>query len=391
MTKYLKKEIILIALAYIVLAASVGVFFPFNALYLSGTLNFTNAQISFVDGFGQLAAMLFLPIAGIISDRTGRPGLTFIFLMIFSGILLLFYARLNSFVYVALVYIGYLMLRRGIFPILDALTLNICEHYQLNFGIFRSIYSGCFMLFAIGMGFIFKNQSVVDNSFIYISIIFNLVVTVIAIFLPRFKVEPTKKANFKVDLKELIKNKNFLLFSCAIALAMATVSIVSMYNPTIIHELGGKVESIGLATIMQMGSEVIFALFALKLAKKYGHLKIIVIAMIVLIARWLINAAFFEFSYYYYLIWIEGFTTIFILIVGMDYVKTIVLPQLIATSITIYTSITLLFYAILVNISGALRDNYGTTMMFYFQAIISILALLMTIYLLKTLKHKKQD
>jgi len=201
-------------------------------------------------------------------------------------------------------------------------------------------------------------------------------VIVLAFFLPRLKIKAHQKLNLKVDLKKLIKNNNFFIVSFAIALAMAGVSIVSMYNSTIIYELGGKVESIGLATIMQMGSEVIFAWFAFKLAKKHGHLKLIFISMIVLLIRWLVTGIFFVYEVYYFSIWIEGFTTIFILILGMDYIKNIVVPQLISTSITIYTSITLLIYAILVNVAGYLRDTYSTSIMFYFLAVVTLLAII---------------
>ena len=380
MAKYLRKDVVLILLTYIVMAASVGVFFPFNALYLSSTLNFSNAQLSFMDGFGQLLAMFFLPFAGLMSDKLGRPGLIFVVLMAGSGILMFLYSQQTEFVFVAFFYMSFLMLRRGVFPILDALTLNICETYDLNFGIFRSVYSGCFMIFAIGVGFLFQNEVTVDNSFIYYSVAFNCIVIILAFFLPRFNVPNKEKIEWKQALPLLLKDKGFMIVSVAVSLAMATVSIVAMYNATIISELGGKVESIGLATIMQMGSEVIFALFVFKLAKKYGHLNIMMFGMIILVIRWLIVALFFTFNTFYFSIWIEGFSVIFILIIGMDYIKNIVLPQLIATSITLYTSITLLFYAILVNMSGYIRDVYSTPIMFYFLTIISIISVVVIIY-----------
>lgn len=387
MKRYLKKDVLAILATYIVLAASTGVYFPFNALYLASTLNFSGSQISFMDGTGQLAAMVFLPIAGIITDKTQKPSYTFIFLMIASSILMFFYAQLNSFMYVSLIYIGFLMFRRGIFPILDALALNVCTHHELNFGFFRSIYSAFFMLFAIGVGFYFKGETTIDNTFIYLSIFFNILVIILALFIPKLKIVSKKKLNLRVDLKELIRNKKFVLTSISVALIMATVSIISMYNSMIISDLGGDLNNIGLSTVMQMGPEILLSVFALRLTKRHHHLKIMVISTLILLMRWILVAIFYTYSIYYYTIWIEGFATIFILILGMDYVRTIVQPQLIATSITIYTSITLLAYAILVNVSGAIIDNYGIKYVFILLIIITILGL---VFIIPQLIHKKQ-
>lgn len=380
MLSKINKTTIIISLTYIVLAASVGVFFPFNALYLSSTLNFTNTQISLIDGLGQLGAMFLLPISGLISDKTGKPSFVFAFLMLLSGILLLLYANLQTYLFVALVYIAYLALRRGIFPILDALTLKYCEQQNLDFGIFRAIYSGTYMLFALLVGYLFNAKTQLDNSFIYLSIGFNIFVLILSYFLPRSNIAlAIEEFSFKSALKNLKSNHMFLLISTVVALGMATVSIIAMYNSTIITELGGTIENIGYTTILQVGSEVIFALFALKIAKKIGHLKVIGLALALLSLCWFFIYDIYTFNLYFSLLWIEGFATVFLLIVGMDYIKSIVALNLISTAISTYTSITLLFYFVLVNLAGIIRDYYSTKSMFLFLLFISIIALIILI------------
>ncbi|MEG0364695.1 MAG: MFS transporter [Erysipelotrichales bacterium] len=377
MKKYINRGTISIFLIYFVLAASTGVYFPFNALYLTKTLAFDASQLSLIDGIAQFSAMLFLPIVGMIGDRIRKTNYLLIVMMIISSIMMFIYSQVVSFSVVLLVFSAFLIFRRTVFPLLDSIALQHCKNNKLNFGSFRLVYTFTYMVCAVLMGILFDDKTTITKDFIYISIAFNILVAVVAIMLPQYHTK--QKESNQYHFKNLILNKKFIQVSIIVSLGMASVSIVSMYNSALINEFGGQISDVGYATIMQMLPEVLLSIFVIKKANKVGHLKVINLGLIILLFRWLIICLFTTYPVFYFSTIIEGTSTILILIVGLDYLKEIIEPKYMTSATTTYTSLTLFVYAILVNVSGVVKTNLGLLPFFMMMFITVAIALVYSI------------
>lgn len=368
---------------YISLFTALGVFFPFHSIYLQETLNFTSNEIGLLLSISSLLVILSVIFTGIIADKLQNPGFVFILCALASVVFLLPYSFLKPFSIMITLYIFINAFRSSLIPLLDTIAMDYSYKNNQNYGLYRAVGSLTFIISAILMGILLDVFVEYTNLFLYIQLIALLFSVYFMSKQDNIYINnSTRKINFS-DVKSLLKNKLFLLIINVMAIAYSVIQVSQAYLSLSIIELGGSNNIVGISILFLVIPEVILFGYINKFLRKYSHHKLMMFSLILLLARWIV--LIFTNSLWVLLIVsiTHGLIMAFIVLVGMDYIKKIVSPNLLSSSISSFIALTNLYFAIISLFVGlsATNDSYRNSYFVYtIGSILAIIILLFTIY-----------
>lgn len=374
----MNKQRINLAVLFITTFLGFGFFLPYNSLYLKETLGFSGDQIGLFYGLSSLIVIISVPLFGILADKIKSARNVFIIASILSLVFLIPYNFSRAFFIVTTMYVIVNAIRSTLIPMLDSMSISHSLKYQNNYGIFRSLSSLAFIVASLLMGVLLKEFSQFTNLFIYAQMLTLLIGAIVARKQENIYIEQID-SNFKEDLKELIKNKQYLLLIFIMAMSYGTIQVAQNYIALSIVELGGNVEIIGYAIIFLVFPEVIFCGVVLKFTKYISHLKLMLLAATFLLVRWIVLLNTSSLTLLLIVSSAHGFIMAFLILIGMDMIKKIIKSNLLSTALAIYVGSASFFMGVISFFAGILLDNsikdtyflyFTTTFMIIFAIIL---------------------
>lgn len=248
------------------------------------------AEIGTLNAIMQATILFVVTIWGIIADKKGiRPTLRIA--TIITAVFILFLGHITSF-WILLIYIPLLTLfYHPLGPLTDALAVQFSESDKKHsFGSFR-LWGSLGWALASVLGAVVFRLKLIDTGYIFkmSALMFILLV----LFLTTRRRKQIFRPNFEAfPFKEILKNKPLLFFFGIIILYGFTCSPVNSYYNLYFVDLGSGNDVIGIAYAVMAFSEVPLFIVGNRLAKRFGAQSVIVIAMIIMLIRFIIYGFF---------------------------------------------------------------------------------------------------
>lgn len=386
----MNKQRINLAILFIVTFLGFGFFLPYNSLYLKETLGFNGDQIGLFYGLSSVIVIVSVPLFGILADKIKSARNVYIMACILSLVFFIPYNISRSFFILTTMYVIINAIRSTLIPMLDSMSISHSLKYQNNYGVFRSLSSLAFILASLSMGFLLQQFSNLTNLFIYAQMLMLVLGAFFARRQENIYIEQGD-AHFKEDLKQLVKNKQYLLLVFIMAMAYGTIQVAQNYLALSIVELGGSVEIVGYAIIFLVFPEVIFCGLVLKMAKKVSHLWLMLFAAGFLLVRWIVLLNTASLALLLIVSSAHGFIMAFLILVGVDMIKRIIKPNLLSTALAIYVGSASFFMGLISYFAGILLDKgINNTYFLYFTTTLSIIIAII-IYMFKYPRRVKYE
>lgn len=374
--------------SYITLFIALGVFFPFHSIYLQESLNYSPNQIGLLYSLSALIVIISVPIAGLMADRLRNPGLIYLLCALATAVFLIPYSFLKPFSIMLIIFIFVNGLRSCLIPLLDTIALDYTYKTKQNFGLYRAAGSFSFILAAIFMGYMLDVFQAYPNLFLYIQMVALILSGYFIAKQDNLYIENSPKSLALEDIKILLKNKKYLLVINVMALAYGIIQVSQAYLSLSIIELGGSNNIVGFSFLFLVIPEVLLFGFIAKLLNKYLHTSLMMFALVFLLFRWIILLVTNSLTVLLLVSLTHGLIMALVILVGMDYIKQIVLPSLLASAIAIFTGLSNLYFAIISLFVGfsATEITYKNT--YYVYTIATALAIIILLWIIY---YQKKD
>lgn len=191
------------------------------------------------------------------------------------------------------------------------------------------------------------------------------------------------KVSLRSGMRTMFKDKKFVIFLFAAFFLFGPISANNVYFGILLQDVGGSLTGVGIAFLFAAGSEVPFMRWAGSWIKKLGLLKIIFLAAVVSIFRWL----FYSFEPTPFLIYIttvaHGFSVGLIIPAALQYVRSIAPEDTKITALSLFASFGQGFGAWFCTfVSGFLLEYYTVFSVYLFFAGLSTAGTIFVGYLL---------
>lgn len=301
---------------YLVLYMAFATWRVFYNVYLEKE-GFSGAQIGSLNAIMQATIFIVVAFWGVVADRRGiRPTLRIV--VVVTAIILFFLGYLNEF-WMLLIYIPILsVFFHPMGQLTDALALQFSEvEKKHSYGSLRLWGSLGWAIAAIVGGVVFSHISI-DYIFPVASVLFILVIPL----LTTRKRKRVYKPNFsQLGFKELLKNKELLLFSGVLLLYGFSCSPINSYLNLYFLELDSGNSTVGLAYAIMAFSELPLFIVGNNLLKKMGAKGVILIAMSTLLIRFFLYGVFPGIGLALVVGVLQGVSLAFFLVGAVDYLK----------------------------------------------------------------------
>ncbi|MEG0283998.1 MAG: MFS transporter, partial [Erysipelotrichales bacterium] len=363
----------LIILVYFTLFMGLGAFFPFMSIYLKDTLHFNGEQIGLFYSLSSLIVVISVPFFGILADKIRSAKTVFVLCALATVVFLIPFTMLKGVFIMTFLYVIINGLRSVLVPMTDTLSIEYQFKYSGNYGFFRSVGSFSFIMSSILTGFLLERFDQYSALFLYIHIVFLILCAFFASRLENNHVHTNDNISIINHIKDLLKNKKYLLIIFIMAIANGLVQLSQSYISLAVMELGGSSQIVGLSVFFLVIPEVIFYSFVLKWAKKLSHMHLILFGCLYLLLRWIV--LFFTNSLPILLIFSTGHGIVmaFVVLVGIDLIKLNVKPNLISSAISVYTGLSYVFFAVISFGTGMIMGNDGSVKNTYLLYIVTTL------------------
>lgn len=388
----MKSQKINLVLMFATLFLGLGAFFPFNSIYLQQTLNFNGEQIGMFYSVGALIVAISVPFFGMLADKIKSPRNVYAFCALATVVFLIPYTFIKPFFFVTVLYVFINGIRSALIPLLDSIAIDFSYKTKNNYGIYRAVGSFSFIISSIVTGMLLEKFP--DNSalFLYIHIIFMILTMFFALKQENSYSEAIQTSNFKEDIVDLLKNKQYLLIIMIMGLANGIIQVAQAYISLAILELGGSQDVVGFSFLFLVLPEVIFFSIVLKFTKKIPHIYLMLIGTLYLLFRWIVLLNVKSIPVLLLVSTSHGVIMAFVMLVGIDLIRIIVKPNLISSAIAVYTGLANVFFSIISFIAGKLMIDgsvYNTYFLYTFTTILTIVGII--IYIVVFQRRQKYE
>lgn len=244
----------------------------------------SGTQIGLLLAMGPLAAMIFQPFWGYVSDKlkTVKKILIFLLIGILASVPILFQTEDQWLLMILMVF--FFSFASPVGALGDSLAQRTALNVGINFGSIRTWGSLGFALTGIFIGYVLRSIGIENLLFpylIYISIALLLVL----------RVKDVKTENVAINLKDatkLIKNPKLVLFLFIMLFISITHRANDSYLSLFIKEIGGDESLVGWAWFIAVSSEAIVFATAQYWFRLLNELTFIIIASFIYALRWLL-------------------------------------------------------------------------------------------------------
>jgi PPP family 3-phenylpropionic acid transporter len=357
-----------------------GATLPLFSQYLQ-SIGLTGTEIGTIFSVGTFISILFQPFWGFMADRTNAIKKILIFLLIFSALTISSIPFTKSFMIIAILYASYQFFTCGIFPLNDAATL----HSKYEFGRIRQWGSVGFATAAFISSILAQYLS---NNIIFYITAFACIIALI--FLNKIDAKSSHNETINLALlKDLLKNKNYILFLIMAFFIGGTINANNTYFGLLYKHLGGTTSGIGFAFLLFALSEAPFLKNSDYIIKKFGVNKLLIFSGISFMLRWGIYSFIPSTKLILILFLLQGLSIGTFLAGAAQYINLHTKKSQTATAITIYFSLSLGIGSMLcIFLSGIIIDKINIFAAYKFYLLWSAIGFSVLMYLYYSLKKQ---
>jgi len=360
---------------------AIGVMMPLIGQYLKHA-GFSGTQIGIITASGTFAAILGSTFWGKVYANAVSKKILLVFLCFFAAVTSVALSGIYIYVVFILGYAVMYFFQAPVMALSDALTIDEKKPFGYvrmwgAVGFALGIFVSANIAEALGLGSIF---------FIYAGC-FIICAWAVIMICRREKsgrecsapVGKTKKVQ-RCRYRDLRNNKKLLMLLLSAFFLCGTNVANNTYFSFLYIKEGGTLAGVGLAFLLMAGSEAPFMAWTVKLSKRLGTEKLILLAMILSVIRF----AWYGTSPVYWLLlvffFLQGAVNGIILVEFVKYVSSLVLPAYNGVAISAYYAFSSSFSAIVCQfVGGVMLDNFGAAGVYVFFAIYNLIGLMLYI------------
>lgn len=279
--------------------------------------DFSGAQIGVINALMQAMIILIVPVWGVIADKRGiRPVLRMAVFV--TAVLIAFLGSMLNFWWL----IFYIVILAAFTPSLGPLTDALAVEYtkvnpKYNYGRLRLWGSLGWGLASFLAGLIFQKTD--------LRLIFPVSAGVFLISLYFFRLPRKRKKIYRphfqpINIRELLKNRSFIVFLLIIFFYGITSSPVNAYLNLYFSELNAGNLTIGMAFAIQSASELPFFIIGSILLRKLGAKRMILLSMVFMSVRLFLYGVIPDITIALITGALQGITLSFFLVGAVDYI-----------------------------------------------------------------------
>ncbi len=372
---------------YFIFYAALAGYYPFLTIYMTERgLSYTEIGIAYA--VTSLISVAAQPIWGYITDKYSNKNSILFVTMLFSALIINAFVCINGFGMVVSVMIILTIFQSPIGSILDAYTYEIIEeHRGIQYGRIRLMGSAGYAIFSLFIG-ILINATNINSSFYTYFILLLLSIFVIKGITFRGK-SHNQKLNLK-DLKEVLKNVNFIMFLFSVCIMNIALGANGSYISVLIEKTGGNVSSLGMLWFMVAMSELPAFFFGGKVLKKLGEMKVLIFAISIYILRFFLDSISANYQQVMFIQLLQGISFPLFLMASLQYLNKVVPSKMRTSGITLYAAVGGGLGGFIGNIvGGKLLDRISIFKFYQLLSINVVLALIVILILIGRKPHSK--
>ena len=370
----------ILCISYLLYFITLGVYSPYLNLYFE-RVGLNGSQIGLINSCGYIAAMVFSPLWGAITDKTHRYKTMVSFLMLATSITGLVWQKQTVFIWIFVFSLLMTIFRSTITNIFDGFNIEYCKQNGKEFSSIRCLGSLGYLIgsFAIAT-FMFETFNV-QGPYIQVMLIVSLLACSLLFFVksPNFsQYSNDKDTGFKKNVKALFNNKDYtFILILAFFTSLALDSANNYMGNHLVYTLNLPDSAIGLNTCAMVLPEVIIIAGFHKYITKFGLKKVFIFALFSQIIRFVIYT--FTTNLYVFLAasLVHGIMIGAACVGFISYIHKKVPTYMLATAMTVYGSFNAVTYAIQSQLFGTVYQLFGSNMIFAITAVFATFALIM--------------
>ncbi|MGL4392769.1 MAG: MFS transporter [Fusobacteriaceae bacterium] len=291
-------------------------------------MGISNSTSGLIFSIGSLIGMVLQPVFGMIADKTRKDKNILFFTMSIIGLVAILFFFVQNTVTAFLVYPIFYMSCSVMMPLMDGLAVSS----KFSFGNIRLWGSVGFATGSLVSGKIISLFG--NSSFLIVVFIAAIFTNIIILKLEDIEIKDHEKAHIN-DVKELIHNKNFVLFTLFSILVAGTNITHNVFFKEYFSNIGGSAAYLGLIIFLMTLSEVPIMRLAGKLVEKFGSKNLILISGLMLSFRWLLFYLLPIPTFIASIFFLQGISSGLYYGVASNHAKAIVSKKVISTAVTI--------------------------------------------------------
>lgn len=277
-----KKELLLFAVYYVLIYMTNSIYGTYIYVYYKSA-GFSLFQIGLLGAVGPAFSILIQPAWSLLCDRVKYRTTVLKAVIAGSGLVVLLYPLFKSFPHVLIITAAYMLFNTAVFPIGDSIAVARVKKLGFDFSSIRVGGTIGYIVVVVIAGCWFKNH--LDSLFIINAIFLSL--CFITVCLMKKDISAKSKTE-RVKLSVIIKNKKLLY----ILLFIMAISVASSYNWSfmgiMINSLGCSNDFLGFTCGLAAITEIPVLLLMPRLYKRFGVVKIVIFAGLMMSARLII-------------------------------------------------------------------------------------------------------
>lgn len=363
-----------------------GFLYPYLNVYYR-EIGLSGTQIGLIGMLASLAAAFATIYWGMLNDRLGKTRLLYTIACAGTVALVLLLAQARAYVLIVLIAVSFNLFHRPSFTMADITTLKMLGDYKENYGVYRLWGTLGFILTSAVSGFVLE-QTGLRGMFVA----FPLAMVGFWLITQRLPNEPAPAttSNFGKGIQEMMAQPAFVLFTASVLLlwtgAMAGLNFVSV----IAKDMGATERLVGLISTVAAIAEIPLLQYSNRVLRKFGPVRLLVIAMIAYILRLFLYAFMPSASWVLWLSLLQGISFCPFLIGSVAFIYEMAPDHLKSTSQGILGTITQLGSLSAALFGGWLYDHVDRFHMYILLGFISLAALFLFLGGLYYLRMKQR-
>ncbi|MBN2030672.1 MFS transporter [bacterium] len=269
---------------YFFLAFSMGAFHPYIAPFFKETLNISNIQLGMLLLVRPAIALISQVVWGVIIDRHGHRSRWAAILSICSGCIAPLFLLGHSIMTLGVLFALWSFFQSPLFPLSDAVAFDYLGHHRrMRLAFLRIFASLGWIMAVLSVG---KIYDLWDLKAIFIIFPFGVLISALALSRIPAEISVGVQKSWQV-VHQLMMKQNVLYFLVAVILFETANQMCYQFLSVYGKFLGASNVQVGTIWAVATISELITMLTFLKVVQKIGIKKVLAIAMVITIFRWI--------------------------------------------------------------------------------------------------------
>lgn len=314
-----------------------GALIPYLTLYFSNdAFRLSSTEIGTIVSIGPVLSILLQPLWGIAADRIGRPKrLLLVALLAAAGFTV---SYLVTSVYLLLILIACLwaLFQCAHIPLVDTLAIEFSKRKSVDYGALRLFGSAGFALAVFILGQVTEGGTLG-------AIFFASGAALVLAFIVLIGVEESPVSVTVMDrvpISRLFSNKRFLLFLAGGSLIFGPIFANNYYFGSYVTIRGESTALVGTLFFVAVLCEIPFMRIATRMLMRFGAIPVLVLVSILSAVRTGVLALEPPIFMLWLLAALQGLIVGLLIPVALDYVRSLVLPSMVATAVSTYMATT---------------------------------------------------